>query len=81
MDGETFVKSVILVVLCCLIVVVAMAVDLLRRGDQMRITNLCKNGIDVPLAKGALVNTSALVFPSQDTTFHIDLGCDTSGGS
>jgi hypothetical protein len=75
MAYETLVKGVILVVLMSLILAIAMAIDTLRRGDQARLSNLCKNGIDVPIAKGSIINSTFMQFPSEDTTFHIDLGC------
>jgi hypothetical protein len=75
MDGDTLVQGVILVILFTLILAVAMAIDTLKRGDQARLANLCKNGIDVPIAKGSIINSTFMQFPSEDTTFHIDLGC------
>jgi hypothetical protein len=75
MAYETLVKGIILIILFSLILAIAMAIDTLRRGDQARLANLCQNGIDVPIAKGAIVSSSFLTFPKEDTTFHIDLGC------
>lgn len=75
MAYETLVKGVILVVLMSLILAIAVAIDTLRRGDQARLANLCKNGIDVPITKGSIINSTFMQFPSEDTTFHIDLGC------
>jgi len=72
---DDLIKGFILIVLMALIVAVAMAIDMLRRGDQYRLDNMCKNGVDIPLAKGSIINSSLYTFPSEDTTFHVDLGC------
>ena len=70
------VKMTSFIVLLSLIFTVAFAIETVRKGDQQKLTNLCKNGIDIPIPKGAIINNDTkLVYPSQDTTFHIDLGC------
>ncbi len=69
------VKMTSFIILLCLIFTVAFAIETIRKGDQQKLTNLCKNGIDVPLAKGSIINQGKLVYPSEDTTFHVDLGC------
>ena len=64
------------IVLLCLIFTVAFAIETVRKGDQQKLANLCKNGIDIPIPKGAIINQGTnLVYPNQDTPVHIDLGC------
>jgi len=71
------VKMTSFIVLLCLIFTVAFAIETVRKGDQQKLDNLCKNGIDIPIAKGAIINNSTLnlMYPNEDTSFHIDLGC------
>ncbi len=69
------VKLLCLIVLIGIIFTVMFAVDQLRKGDQMKLSTLCKKGIDIPLAKGSVINSGKNVYPSEDTSFHIDLGC------
>lgn len=70
------IKMTSFIVLLCLIFTVAFAIETIRKGDQQKIINICKNGIDVTLPAGSIVNNpTVLVFPSSDQTFHIDLGC------
>jgi hypothetical protein len=69
------VKMTSFIVLLCLIFTVAFAIETVRKGDQQKLDTLCKNGIDIPIAKGAIMNKGLLVYPSEDTSFHIDLGC------
>ncbi len=69
------VKMTSFIVLLCLIYTVAFAIETVRKGDQQKLDNLCKNGIDIPIAKGSIMNNPPFVYPSEDTSFHIDLGC------
>ena len=69
------VKMTSFIVLLCLIFTVAFAIETVRKGDQQKLDTLCKNGVDIPIAKGAIINQGSLVYPSEDTSFHIDLGC------
>jgi hypothetical protein len=69
------VKMTSFIVLLCLIFTVAFAIETVRKGDQQKLDTLCKNGIDIPIAKGAIMNKGSLVYPDSDTSFHVDLGC------
>jgi hypothetical protein len=69
------IKMTSFIVLLCLIFTVAFAIETIRKGDQQKLSNLCKNGIDIPITKGSIMNKGSLVYPSEDTTFHVDLGC------
>jgi len=69
------VKMTSFILVLCLIFTVAYAIEMIRNGDQQRLANVCKNGVDIPIAKGSIVTQGKNIFPSEDTTFHVDLGC------
>jgi len=72
-----FVKILTLMVLIILIFMVALALNTLRKGGQLKVDNFCKKGISVPVKKGAFINQTSppLVYPQEDTTYTIDINC------
>jgi hypothetical protein len=69
------VKVLSLITLIGIIFTVMFAVDQLKKGDQMKLKYLCQKGIDIPIAKGSIISAGKNVYPSEDTSFHVDLGC------
>ena len=51
---------------------VVLTANTLRKGDQSKLDNLCKKGLSVFVAKASLIKG---VYPSEDKTFTVDLGC------
>ena len=70
-----FVKILTLIVLIVLIFMVALALNTLRKGGRAKVDNFCKKGVSIPIKKGAIIKTDAFVFPSEDTTYTIDINC------
>jgi hypothetical protein len=69
------IRILTLIVLIILIFMVALTANMLRKGDQARFDNICKRGITIPMKKGAIVNSAAIVYPSEDTVFNVSIGC------
>jgi hypothetical protein len=53
---------------------IALTVKRLRDTDAVKLDNLCKNGISIPL-KAASVLDFGYKIPSTDTTYKINLDC------
>jgi len=68
------VKLTTLIILIVLIFMIALTVKRLRDTDAVKLDNLCKNGISIPL-KAASVLDFGYKIPSTDTTYKINLDC------
>ena len=69
------VKLVTLILLIVLIFMVALTVKRLGETDAIKINNLCKNGISIPVEAGSIVNSGSIKIPASDETYTIRLDC------
>jgi len=56
---------------------IALTVKRIRDTDEVKINNLCKNGITVPVKAGSFLNalSGTIKVPANDETFTINLDC------
>ena len=71
------VKLITLILLIVLIFMIALTVKRLRDTNAVKLDNLCKNGITVPVKTGSLLDMfgGGVKVPENDQTFTIKLDC------
>jgi len=54
---------------------IALTVKRLRDTNAVKLDNLCKNGITIPMKAGSVLDGLGQKLPATDQTFTIKLGC------
>jgi len=69
------VKLLTLILLIVLIFMVALTVKKLKDTDAVKIDNLCKKGITIPIKAGSVIDSNIIKLPQTDENFTINLNC------
>jgi len=54
---------------------VALTVKKLKDTDAVKIDNLCKKGITIPIKAGSVIDSNIIKLPQTDENFTINLNC------